>query len=177
VVRRSSLEEVGGFVTDSLCEDYFTGIRLSSEGYRTIYLGESLSAGMSAENMTDHIAQRMRWARGTLQGFFIGANPLTIRGISALQRLAHFEGIFHWFTNIVRVAFLLMPLAYLFLKVVPYRTTFEETLYFFIPFYLLQLSTFAWLNSRSRSALLSDIYSVAQCFPLALTVIQTMFSW
>jgi cellulose synthase (UDP-forming) len=52
VVRRSALEEIGGFVTDSLCEDYFTGINLSSRGYRVIYLGESLSAGLSAENGT-----------------------------------------------------------------------------------------------------------------------------
>jgi len=33
VVRRRALEEIGGFVTDSLSEDYFTGVRLSAQGY------------------------------------------------------------------------------------------------------------------------------------------------
>ncbi|MBE9167840.1 glycosyltransferase [Pleurocapsales cyanobacterium LEGE 06147] len=176
VVRRSALEEVGGFVTDSLCEDYFTGINLSSKGYRVIYLGESLSAGLSAENIADFMAQRMRWTRGTLQGFFIKANPLTIPGLQWVQRLGHFDSFFFYFTPIFRVIFLLMPIVYSLLRVVPYQLNIEELLYFFVPFYVLQLSTFSWLNSRSRSALLSDIYTVAQCFPLALTAIQTMFS-
>ncbi|MDJ0898387.1 MAG: glycosyltransferase [Xenococcus sp. MO_188.B8] len=176
VVRRSSLEEVGGFVIDSLTEDYFTGICLSARNYRVIYLGEILSAGLSAENIADHIAQRIRWTRGTLQGFFIRANPLTIRGLNWLQRLSHFESIFYYFTSIFRIVFLLMPLIYLFFDVVPYKTTTQEMLYFFIPYYFLQLSTFAWLNYRSRSALLSDVYVVSQCFPLALTAIQTMVS-
>lgn len=176
VVRRKALEEVGGFVTESLSEDYFTGIRLSACGYRTIYLGESLSAGLSAENMAGHILQRMRWARGTLQAFFIQANPLTIPGISWLQRLAHLEGILQWIIRVFRLVFLLMPIAYLFLGVVPYQMTVEESLYFFIPFYVLQISTLLWLNNRSRSALLSDIYAVSQCFPVSLAVIQTLLS-
>ncbi len=176
VVRRSALEEVGGFVTDSLCEDYFTGINLSSSGYRVIYLGESLSAGLSAENIADFMAQRMRWTRGTLQGFFIKANPLTIPGLRLVQRLGHLDSFFFYFTPIFRVIFLLMPIVYSFLEIVPYRLNIEELLYFFVPFYVLQLSTFAWLNSRSRSAFLSDIYTVSQSFPLALTAIQTMFS-
>jgi cellulose synthase (UDP-forming) len=43
VVRRSALNEVGGFVTDSLSEDYFTGIRLAARGYQLLYLDEKLS--------------------------------------------------------------------------------------------------------------------------------------
>ena len=52
VARRNALSETGGFMTGSLSEDYFTGIRLSAKGKRVIYLGESLSAGLSAENMS-----------------------------------------------------------------------------------------------------------------------------
>ena len=91
-----------------------------------------------------------------------------------LQRIAHLEGLLHWFTSISRVGFLFMPLAYSFLGVIPLRATATELLYFFLPYYLVQLSVFAWLNHRSRSALLSDIYSLVLCFPLALTVIQVM---
>lgn len=80
----------------------------------------------------------------------------------------------HWFTSISRVGFLIIPLAYSFLGVIPVRATTSELLYFFLPYYLVQLTVFAWLNNRSRSALLSDIYSLVLCFPLALTVIQVM---
>lgn len=176
VVRRSALEATGGFVTDSLSEDYFTGIRLAAQGYRLIYLDEKLSAGLAADNMSDHATQRLRWARGTLQAFFIEANPLTIPGLSPLQRLAHLEGLLHWFTSLSRVGYLIAPLAFSFLGVIPVRATLDELMYFFLPYYVVQLTFFSWLNHHSRSALLSDIYSLVLTFPLALTVIQVMLN-
>ncbi|WP_448599942.1 glycosyltransferase [Thermoleptolyngbya sp.] len=176
VVRRSVLDEIGGFVTDSLSEDYFTGIRISAQGYRMVYLDEKLSAGLAAENIASHALQRLRWAQGTLQAFFIQANPLTIRGLRPLQRLAHLEGLLHWFTSISRVGYLLMPLAYSFLGVIPLRATAAELMYFFLPYYLVQLAVFSWLNYRSRSAVLSDIYSLALAVPLAATVVKVMLN-
>lgn len=176
VMRRSALAEAGGFVTDSLSEDYFTGIRIAAQGYQLIYLDEKLSAGLAAENITAHAIQRLRWARGTLQAFFIKANPLTIPGLNPLQRLAHLEGLLHWFTSISRVGFLLVPLAYSFFGTIPIRATTAEILYFFLPYYLVQFSVFSWLNHRSRSALLSDIYSLVLCFPLAVTVVRVMLN-
>jgi len=176
VVRRSALTATGCFVTESLSEDYFTGIRLAASGYRVLYLNEKLSAGLAAENIAVQTLQRTRWAQGTLQAFFIKTNPLTIAGLNPWQRLAHLEGLLHWLTSPARVALLLIPLAYAFLDVIPVRATGTEVLYFFVPFYLVQLTTFSWLNSRSRSALLSDIYSLVLAFPLALTVIKVMFN-
>jgi cellulose synthase (UDP-forming) len=176
VLRRSALEAVGGFVTNSLCEDYFTGIRLSATGYRLVYLNEKLSAGLAAENIDAHLTQRLRWARGTLQAFFIDSNPLTIRGLKFRQRLSHLEGLLHWFTSLTRVLFLFMPLAYWFLGILPLRTNSQELLYFFLPYYLVQLTVFSWLNRRSRSALLSDVYSFVQCIPLAVTVVSAMLN-
>ncbi|MGF1479241.1 MAG: glycosyltransferase [Cyanophyceae cyanobacterium] len=174
VVRRCALETIGGFVTDSLSEDYFTGIRLSAQGFRLVYLDEKLSAGLAAENIAAHATQRLRWSRGTLQAFFIQSNPLTIPGLNFLQRLAHLEGLLHWFTSIANVAFLLMPLAYAFLAIIPLRATVPEVLYFFLPYYLTQLLVFSWLNERSRSAILSGVYGLVLTFPLALTVSQAM---
>ncbi|PSB24955.1 cellulose synthase catalytic subunit, partial [filamentous cyanobacterium Phorm 46] len=176
VVRRSALQTAGGFVTDSVCEDYFTGIRLSATGYRLVYLDEKLSAGLAAENIEAHLTQRLRWARGTLQAFFIDSNPLTIRGLRFVQRLSHLEGLLHWFTSLTRVLFLLMPLAYSFLGILPLRANARELLYFFLPYYLVQVTVFSWLNRRSRSALLSDVYSFVQCIPLAVTVVSAMLN-
>lgn len=174
VARRSAIEKAGGFVTNTLSEDYFTGIRLAAMGYQLIYLDEKLSAGLAAENVAAHASQRLRWAQGTLQAFFVEENPLTIPGLRPIQRLAHFEGLLHWFTSFSRVGFLIMPLAYSFLGVIPLQTNAPELLYFFLPYYVMQVSVFSWLNYRSRSALLSDIYSLAFCFPLMVTVMQAM---
>lgn len=174
VVRRSALEAVGGFVTEALSEDLHTGIYLAAQGYRLLYLNEKLSAGLAPETMAAHALQRVRWEQGTLQALFLPSNPLTIAGLSPLQRLAFSEGVLFWFTSIARVGFLLMPLAYAFLGVIPLRATEAEILYFFVPFYLVQLSVFGWLNYRSRSALLADVYALILAFPLAMTVVQVL---
>ena len=176
VLRRTALEETGGFVTESLSEDYFTAVQLAARGYQVVYIDEKLSAGLAAESISAHATQRLRWARGTLQAFFIDSNPLTIPGLTFVQRLGHLEGLLHWFSSIPRIYFLLMPLAYSFLGIIPIRADAEEVMFFFLPYYLVQLTVFAWLNNRSRSALLSDIYSLVLVFPLAATVLQAMLN-
>ncbi|MEH1785733.1 MAG: glycosyltransferase [Nostoc sp.] len=174
VVRRSALEEVGGFVIESLSEDYFTGIRLSAQGYRLVYLNEKLSAGLAAENIIGYATQRLRWGQGTLQALFIKSNPLKIPGLTLMQRLASLAALLYWFGNISRIYFLLIPLAYSFFHVIPIRSTAAELLFFFLPYYLVNLATFSWLTYRSCSALLSDIYSLIICFPLAINTLQVM---
>ncbi len=176
VARRKALKEIGYFVTESLCEDYFTGIKLSAKGYDLVYLDEKLSAGLSAESIGAHIEQRLRWVRGTLQAFFIKSNPLTIRGLNLWQRLGHFDGILHWFTCIPRVFFLIFPLVCIFIRVNPVLASLSELVYIFLPYYVMQLTVFAWMNKRSRSILLSDVYSLVQAIPVAITVFKVMFS-
>jgi cellulose synthase (UDP-forming) len=174
VVRRSALTETGCFFTESLSEDFFTGIRLAAKGYQLVYLNEKLSAGLAAENMAGYALQRTRWAQGTLQAFFVSANPLTIAGLNLVQRLGYLEGLLHWFSSLSRIGFLLIPLAYAFLGVIPIRATNAEIFSFFLPYFFAQVASFGWLNQRSRSAILSEVYSVVLAFPLAITVFRTM---
>ena len=176
IARRKALKDIGYFATESVSEDYFTGIRLSSRGYELVYLDEKLSAGLAAESIGAHIEQRLRWVRGTLQAFFIKSNPLTIPGLNLWQRLAHLEGLLHWFTCLPRLFFLLFPLVCIFGKINPVLTTSSELAYFFFPYYAMQLTMFAWLNKRSRSVLLSDIYSLIQTIPVSITTVEVMLN-
>jgi cellulose synthase (UDP-forming) len=175
VMRRQALEQVGGeFVTSSLSEDYFTSLRLAGHGYRLVYLDEKLSAGAAPDDMAALATQRLRWAQGTLQAFFIRENPLTLGGLRLGQRIAHLTGILHWFTSVARVGFLLAPLLYSFANVIPVRASTEEVVFYFLPQYLVHLTAFSWLSYRTRSSLLADIYDVVLCVPLAATVLRTM---
>jgi len=74
-----------------------------------------------------------------------------------------------------RVGFMLAPLVVAFLGVIPVQADTNEVLFYFLPQFLVNLTVFAWLSDYSHSAFLSDIYDVVLCFPLAATVIQTMF--
>lgn len=140
-----------------------------------MYLDEKLSAGAAPENMGAHANQRLRWAQGTLQAFFIEENPLTIPGLRPIQRLAHLTGIMHWFTALSRVGFLLVPLAYSYLGVIPVRATLEEVIFYFLPFYVVNLLVFSWLSYHARSLFISEIYDVVLCIPLSLATLRTLF--
>ncbi|WP_421657067.1 glycosyltransferase [Leptothermofonsia sp. ETS-13] len=176
VMRRSALEEVGGFVTKSISEDLYTGIRMTARGYQTVYLNENLSAGLVPEDLLSQLSQRQRWGRGTLQAFFIKENPLTIPGLTLRQRIAYFEAILQWFNTVFRMLFLLVPIAIAFLGVVPFVANLSDWAYFFLPLYCFQMATFAWLRHRAFGALLADIYSVVLCFPLSATILHTLVS-
>ncbi|PSF36769.1 cellulose synthase catalytic subunit [Aphanothece hegewaldii CCALA 016] len=175
IVRRSALREVGYFTTESISEDYFTGIRLSAKGYELVYLNEKLSAGLAAESISTHISQRLRWGRGTLQAFFIKSNPLTIPGLNIQQRLGHLEGLLSWFSVITRLLFFLMPILYAFTNIIPVQATYVEAVYIFLPYYLINFSVYHWLNYRSRTIVLSDIAALISGIPIVITIFQVMF--
>lgn len=176
VISRKSLEKIGGFITTSLSEDYHTGIRLAAENYQVIYLEESLSAGLSAENIFGYIRQRQRWARGTIQTLFIAENPLFIKNFKWWQKIAHLEGILQWFLSPLRVILLLLPLAYNLFDLIPLQTNVEEIIYFFFPFYFVQMLIFSWLNFRSRSILMSEVYNVVTAVPITIEILQTLIN-
>ncbi len=174
LVRRSALAAVGNFFTGTVGEDYLTSICLSARGYELAYLDEKLSAGLVAEDLTGHIIQRQRWAKGSFQALFVAANPLTIPGLDLRQRLTHFDQFVQWAVNFCRLGFLFVPLAYAVFGLVPIQTTAQASLYFLLPFYGLQLTAFSWLNRRSRSLLLSDIYMLAECLPITISIFDTL---
>ncbi|NJL83868.1 MAG: glycosyltransferase [Chloroflexaceae bacterium] len=96
VVRRRDLDKIGGFVTESITEDYFSGVMIAACRQRVIYLDENLSAGLAAESLADYMSQHHRWLTGNLQGFFIPANPLSVPGLSWRQRLGHLVSLSFW---------------------------------------------------------------------------------
>jgi cellulose synthase (UDP-forming) len=174
VVRRDVLQTVGGFTTKSVSEDLYTSVRITAQGYQIVYLNESLSAGLVPEDIPSHVLQRQRWGRGSIQAFFLKENPLIIPGLNLRQRIAYMEGITQWLGCPTRVIFLLLPSAVTFLGIIPFSGQLSDWFYFFFPLYLTQMLTTSWLSNRATSLLAMEVYSITTCFPLAMTVLQTM---
>jgi cellulose synthase (UDP-forming) len=174
VVRREPLDAIGGIPTESIAEDMMTSIKLQSLGYRLKYLNEALSAGMSAENMTTYTNQRLRWGRGTLQSIFCPTNPITMPGLSFWQRLYHTLSLVYWTQSVFRVMFFLVPSLYFLFEIVPLKTTAIGSIEYFLPFYLLNVSTFSWLTGGWRSMFWSEVYEILLCVPMSKMVISTL---
>lgn len=63
-IRRSVLEELGGWDDNALTEDFELSVRLHSHGYKIEYVHSALSYEEAPEKISVWLAQRTRWARG-----------------------------------------------------------------------------------------------------------------
>ncbi len=66
VFRRTALEAMGGFPTESLTEDFELSLRLHERGWKSRYVPEVLASGLGPEDMASYSSQQLRWARGCL---------------------------------------------------------------------------------------------------------------
>ncbi|KAF1348178.1 nucleotide-diphospho-sugar transferase [Delphinella strobiligena] len=67
IIRRSALDDIGGWPTGTLAEDTFTSSKLLGRGWKTAYVHEGLQFGTVPDTYTGHLKQRTRWTLGTLQ--------------------------------------------------------------------------------------------------------------
>ena len=114
VIRRTAIDSIGGFATQTVTEDAHTALRLQRQGWSTAYLKLPLAAGLATERLALHIGQRMRWARGMIQ-ILRTDNPLLGPGLKLGQRLCYVNAMIHFLFAIPRLVFLTSPLAYLML--------------------------------------------------------------
>lgn len=112
VLRRTALEDIGGFAVETVTEDAHTALRLHRRGYRSAYLRIPLAAGLATENLAAHVGQRIRWARGMVQ-IFRTDNPLFGPGLTIAQRLCYLNAMLHFLAGIPRLIYLTAPLAFL----------------------------------------------------------------
>ncbi|MBL8271035.1 glycosyltransferase, partial [Steroidobacter sp.] len=67
LVRRSALQDVGGWAEWCITEDAELGLRLFEHGHEAHYLPVTYGRGLMPETFTDYKKQRFRWAYGAVQ--------------------------------------------------------------------------------------------------------------
>jgi exo-beta-1,3-glucanase (GH17 family)/cellulose synthase/poly-beta-1,6-N-acetylglucosamine synthase-like glycosyltransferase len=67
MVRRSALEEVGGWGEWTITEDADLGLRIFEQGYEATYIPRSYGRGLMPDTFIDFKKQRFRWAYGAVQ--------------------------------------------------------------------------------------------------------------
>ncbi len=67
MIRRSVLEEVGGWGDWCITEDAELGLRIFTRGYEATYISKSYGKGLMPDTFIDYKKQRFRWAYGAIQ--------------------------------------------------------------------------------------------------------------
>ena len=116
LVRRSALEQIGGWNPDCITEDAEASLRILGRGYRGVYLRSSFGEGLMPLTFDGLKKQRFRWALGGVQILRQNWRELMpfVRHelrLSPAQRAHYLVGALQWFGDAALGAFTVLLLA------------------------------------------------------------------
>lgn len=150
VISREALEEIGYIATDTITEDFLTGIRIQKAGYTTYAISEPLANGLAPTQIGSLITQRERWARGTTQTIR-KEHLLTTPKLSIWQKLTLLSGQFFWLDFVSTMLFLVVPMASIVFNMRVVDTQMWEPLVFWLPSYLVYNRSVRVLSQNKQS--------------------------
>ena len=157
LIRRQALDQIGGFVTETLTEDFATGIALQKKGWRGAASAEELAEGLAPESLGALIRQRKRWARGCIQSGK-RAGLLFRRGLTLRQRVSYWMAVGYWFFPVRRLIYLLVPLLPPLFGVTVVRSDLASVLAFSLPTMALVAVGLPVFSGRTRTVGWSMLY-------------------
>ncbi|NEP61810.1 MAG: glycosyltransferase [Symploca sp. SIO2G7] len=169
VVRRKSLEEIGGYYEDCCVEDFQTSLKLlTHKGNRdnnssAIYLNETLSRGESPRSFSAFINQRLRWLQGNIEVYFREDLPIWTN-LDWKQRSFMVSLAIYCIHPVIRVVFLITPLLSIYSGIAPVLAPFHEACYYFLPFWLLLIVVYGWASEYRVNYFWNECYETIFCF-------------
>src|ERR1700704_6421961 len=150
MVRRDRLAEIGGFPNEAISEDINLTYTMLRHGYKTWWLNERLSIGLSAEGIPEYITQRARWCLGTIQVALLRNGPLFGSGFTSVQRWHYLHGVLNWLCKPFILLLLVAPPIYWFAGIPAFEADYLAFLRYGVPALLSQIIYMGWI-SRSRT--------------------------
>ncbi|MBI5003960.1 glycosyltransferase [Candidatus Kaiserbacteria bacterium] len=173
VISRAALATVGGMKTDSIAEDFVTGLLMHARGYRSVYVPEVLAEGLATEDLRSYSTQQFRWARGAFDVIF-RYNPLFMRGLTGAQRIQYLSSASFYLSGIVVMIDALLPIAFFYTGAVAVQMNSMLLAaiflpYIFLTFYVIQRVSNAHFTFRSLGFSMGSFSIHTAAFFAALT--------
>jgi cellulose synthase (UDP-forming) len=173
VISRKALGEVGGMCTESIAEDFATGMFIHEKGYKSAYVSEVLAEGLAPEDFLSYTKQQFRWARGALDVIF-RYNLLMRRGLTFAQKLQYLSSVTFFLSGIVVLINIALPLVFLYSGIVPIKISGMFLAAVFIPYIFLTLYNLSMTSNyrftfRALSFAISGFWIQLQALWSALT--------
>ncbi len=150
VISRQAIEEIGGFPTDTITEDFETGIKIQSKGYTTYSTLRPLASGLAPTSIKSMVTQRVRWARGVIQSIR-NTKLLRNKGLSLSARISYFLSYSYWWSFGRRLVFTFAPIMFALFSLQVVNTTFWEIMAIWGPQYIFYSLAVRCLSSDTRN--------------------------
>ncbi len=107
LIRRSLMEELGGWATWCICEDTELGLRMMQKGYGATYSRERFGHGLTPDHFAGYKKQRFRWAYGAMQILKAHMGRILSRRteLTFWQKYHFVTGWLPWFADALNVMF------------------------------------------------------------------------
>ena len=174
IVRRDRLEEIGGFPSEAISEDINLTYTLLRHGYRTAWLNEPLSFGLSAEGVPEYITQRARWCLGTIQVALLRSGPLLGRGYTLTQRWHYLHGVLNWLCKPFMVLLLIAPPIYWFGDLPAFEADYFSFLRYGMPALFGQIVYMGWVSRARTLPLFMEATNAVISFAITATLLSAI---
>jgi len=169
ILRRSSLEEVGGFATESITEDMHTSMRLQKKGWRILYFNRTVARGLAPQTFSSFATQWQRWGHGAMQ-VLRTEKPFFSKGLTLTQKLSYFSSFYFYWMSYQKLAFVITPIITLFFGVFPLVTDPWSYASNFLPYFCLNIACSVLLQGGWRNFMLSERFNLLKMHVLMKTL-------
>lgn len=173
LISREALNDVGGFYTKSITEDFATGILIQRKGYKCLAINHVLASGLSPTDLKSLINQRVRWARGCIQ---TGRKMHLILNLKLKfkQKINYLASVWYWYASWKRLIYIMSPILFAVFHVMVVRCTLMEVLIFWLPMYISSNISLKMMSRNIRTTKWTNLYETI-IFPFMLipTLLET----
>lgn len=150
MISREALAEVGYFSTNSITEDFETGMKIQTAGYSTYSIADCLANGLNPPAVINLLVQRERWGRGCMQTFH-NTRPFLDRRIPLMRKIHYLCILFYWLTFFSRFVFVMSPILVALFGVFIMECSLGEILLFWAPYYILHTFAMSRISAKTRT--------------------------
>ena len=174
VLARKAIEDIGGFYTESITEDFATGVLIEMAGYVSLAISEPLASGQTPHTFREHIRQRTRWGRGVIMTWR-KLRLLRQKSLSLLQKANYWSSVEYWYAPIKNLIYILSPLLFAALAIPVFKCNWLELLVFWLPMFLMQNICLMINSRRTISIKWSGVYGTSVMPFLLLPILKETF--
>ena len=170
VISRQAVVDVGGFASESITEDFLTGLMILQAGYRNLGVPYQLAHGLCPDTISSLMKQRERWAQGNIQVFKL-LNVWASTHLNFWQKFELTGSLCYWFSFLARLIFIMSPIMAVLFNVRVVDAPVWQILAFWLPHYILYYFATRIFSSRTRSNHWSAVVDTIMAPYLSLPVI------
>ena len=172
VMRWQAVQDVGGFPTESITEDFMMTLVLRDGGWDTAYLDEPLTEGLAPEGLKEYVTQRSRWCLGMMQIARSRVGPFARNNLRLRDRWSVIDAVLYWVSTFpFRLAALTYPLLYWFFNITVVNAEVADVIGYFGVYYMWILLA---MNAVARGMVipvLNDVGQILGAIPISRAAI------